>query len=133
MTNQEVIDKIKKIKKPIYIPNGLDEMNYTIHKFFDLLINHKDINNKVIVKVEKDDRIFPFYINLEDYFKDNNKIWSQEYKIHFDITLSQSSTAYFISFKADRVTKPKKVFVKEFDGFQLMKEVSEMKKAMRES
>lgn len=128
MKNQDVIDKVKRIKGNTRFENNIKEMDYTIHKFFDAIIHHKDINNKVIVKIEKNSNgVLPFFLDIENYFKKNSKIWTQEYKCHFDVNLSQSTNDYFITFKMDKITKPKKVFVKEFSYEEINNEVKEMK------
>lgn len=125
MENIEVLNRIKKIKNGIHFENAEKEMNYTIHKFFDFVIHSDKLSNdKMIIKIDKGNRIIPVFINLTDYIKKNSKVWTQEYKVHFDLELSESNDNYFLKFYVDRKTKPKKVFTKEYDTKVILKEFS---------
>ena len=120
----EIINRIKKLKQGIHFENSVKEMDYTIHKFFDFVINSKYlINDKMMIKVDKGNRIISVFIDLADYVNNNSKIWTQEYKVYFDLELSASSEDYFLKFSIDRKTKPKKIFVKEYNIIETMDEI----------
>jgi hypothetical protein len=122
MNNLEIINKIKSLKRSISFENYMFEMNYTIHKFFDFIISNRNLQaDKIIIKINKGNKIIPAFLDFENYINNNSKVWSQEYKVHFDLELSQSDEVYFLKFTVDRKSKPKKVFLKEFGTIESLK------------
>ncbi len=132
MEHQEILNKINKFKQHISFSSSRNEMAYTIHKFFDLVYFHKNlINDKIIIKISKDNNVIPAGIYLPLFVEENKKIWSQEYKVHFDLKVSDNSEYYFLKFSIDRKTKPKKVFVKEYNLYETMAEVRDENKLQK--
>lgn len=122
--NLSIIEKVKNLKSGITFENSRLEMNYTIHKFFDVVIYHKNlVNDEIVIKIPLKSSVIPVFIDFESYAKDNNKIWSQEYKVHFDLSVITKNDYHFMKLKVDRVTKPLRVFKKEYSNVEVMQEI----------
>lgn len=98
-----------------------DHMLYSVHKMFDIIERYGMLDNDETLSFEEDEiilrihRIIPPIINLKAFFKENNNIWSQEHKNHYQISIEQYGSRVKFNIKVDRISKPAVVFKKEFE------------------